>query len=222
MNVVDRNSPIGVDVGEGVAAGVADNGEAANPRVSQERRAASERSAMTRWLMHDIPFIAMLVLAFVGLVFRFPVVYWLMLTPVFAIISIVAGWRHFPTRSDRLRFVASVAAIWCAVLLSIYLLYSAGVQGVLTTNGASLVMMTLLALGTFVAGIQSRVWQICAVGGVLFLAAPGMGWIDQSPLLLLAITFAIIAAGAATWWFIEGGKGRPAAGEIDDWASSNK
>jgi hypothetical protein len=61
-------------------------------------------------------------------------------------------------------------------------------------------MMTLLALGTFVAGVQGRVWRICAVGCALFLAVPGLGWLDQSPLLLTAAAFVIVALGGLAWW----------------------
>jgi len=74
------------------------------------------------------------------------------------------------------------------------------VQGVLNANASSLVMMTLLALGTFIAGIEARVWRICAVGGVLFLAVPGLGWLDQSPLMVTGATVVIIALGGLAWW----------------------
>ncbi len=99
-----------------------------------------------------------------------------------------------------LGLVFRVTLDWCALLIAIYLLYNGGVQGVMNANATSLGMMTLLALGTFVAGVQARVWQICAVGGVLFLAVPGLGWLDQSPLLLAAATCVIIALGGAGWW----------------------
>jgi hypothetical protein len=67
-------------------------------------------------------------------------------------------------------------------------------------NASSLAMTILLALGMFVAGVQSRVWQLSAVGGVLFLAAPGLGWLDQSSLLVTAVAFAIIVLGGIVWW----------------------
>jgi hypothetical protein len=78
------------------------------------------------------------------------------------------------------------------------------VQGVLNANGTSLAMMTLLALGTFVAGVQARVWQICAVGGVLFLAVPGLGWLDQSPLLLVAGACVVVVLASLAWWVTQG------------------
>ena len=70
----------------------------------------------------------------------------------------------------------------------------------MNANATSLTMMILLALGTFVAGVQARVWQVCGVGAVLFLAVPGLGWLDQSPLLLTAATCLIIGLSGAVWW----------------------
>lgn len=169
-------------------------------RDLNQGRPVSERSIVTKWFLNDILFIAMLLLALVGVIFRLPVSYWIILTPVFGVISIAEGWSHFITRSERLGLAYRVASIWCALLLAIYLLYNSGVQGVLNANATSLAMMTLLALGTFVAGVQARVWQICVVGGLLFLAVPGVGWLDQSPLLLAAATFLIIAIGGLVWW----------------------
>jgi hypothetical protein len=66
--------------------------------------------------------------------------------------------------------------------------------------------MILLALGTFVAGVQAKVWRICAVGAALFLAVPGLGWLDQSPLLLTGATLVIIALGGLAWWITQGQK----------------
>jgi hypothetical protein len=160
----------------------------------------SASATVLEWFLHDIPFLAMLVLALLGVVVRMPVSYWIILIPVFAVISIAEGWRHFVTKGDRLRLLGGVALNWFALLLAIYLLFNTGVQGVMNANATSLAMMILLALGTFVAGVQARVWQICAVGCVLFLAVPGLGWLDQSPLLISAAGCLIVALSAFAWW----------------------
>ena len=160
----------------------------------------AKRSTLAQWFFDDIFFIAMLALALAGVILRLPVIYWLTLMPVFALISIAEGWRHFQTRSERVGLACRVTAIWCALLMCIYLLYSGGVEGVMNVNASSLAMMTLLALGTFVAGVQARVWKICGVGVVLFLAVPGVGWLDQSPFLLTAAACAIMALGGFVWW----------------------
>jgi hypothetical protein len=177
-----------------------------NRDITAERIRLAHKPISVRWLLHDSPFIAMLLLALAGLVFRLPVTYWIILTPIFGIISIVAGWPHFETRQERLTLVYSLALNWCALMLSIYLLYNSGVQGVLNANASSLAMMILLALGTFVAGVQAKVWRICAVGAALFLAVPGLGWLDQSPLLLTGATLVIIALGGLAWWITQGQK----------------
>jgi hypothetical protein len=141
------------------------------------------RSAVVSWLVEDSPYIAMLALALVGLVLRMP-----------------AGWRHFETREARIQLVYSQALSWLTLIVAIYVLYNDGVQGVLNENSISLAMITLLALGTVMAGLQARVWRICAVGGILFLAAPAVGWVDQSAVLLMVATLAVIGIGGLTWW----------------------
>jgi hypothetical protein len=158
------------------------------------------RSAVLRWLLHDSPYIAMLLLALTAVVFRLPFICWIILVPIFGVISGVEGWKHFAGRHDRLFLVGGLALNWLALLLAILLLFDTGVQGVMNANATSLAMMILLALGTFVAGVQARVWQICAVGGLLFLAVPGLGWLDQSPLLIAGAVFAVIVLGGLVWW----------------------
>jgi len=157
-------------------------------------------SVLLQWLLHDIFYIAMLALALVGVVLRLPVSYWVILIPVFGVITVAEGWRNFAGSAERLGLLLRVALNWFALLLAIYLLSNEGVKGVMNVNATSLAMMTLLALGTFVAGVQARVWQVCAVGGVLFLAVPGLGWLDQSPLLISAAACMFIGLGGLAWW----------------------
>jgi len=159
-----------------------------------------KRHGIVLWLLDDSPYIAMLALALCGVLLRLPVGYWVILTPVYGVICIIAGWRHFTTSKEHLQLVYSQALNWAALCLAVYLLYADGVQGVLNANSTSLAMMTLLALGTFVAGVQARLWRTCAVGALLFVAVPAVGWLDQSAMLLLGATAAVIAIGAFVWW----------------------
>jgi hypothetical protein len=161
---------------------------------------AVRRPTVLNWLLDDSPYIAMLLLTLVGIVLRMPVDYWVVMTPMFAIISIVAGWRNFRTREDHTQLLYSQALSWLAVVVAIYILGHASTQEVLNSNATSIALMTMLALGTVIAGLQARVWRICAVGGILFLAVPGMGWVDQSAVLLVVATVVVIAVGGLTWW----------------------
>jgi len=168
-----------------------EDGSAASPR---------RRSALRSWLLHDSPYITMLLLAMAGVVLRLPPGYWLLLTPLFGVICVVAGWRQFETGEARRQMVYALAMDWLALIVAIYVLTNTGVEGVLNANASSLALMTLLGLGTFVAGVQARVWRIGAVGAILLLAVPGIGWVDQSALFLVAATVALIAIGGLVWW----------------------
>jgi len=177
---------------------------AAVPQYDQAPAASGAPAArpftIRRWLLHDSPYILMLALALVGVTFRTEVLYWMALTPVFGVTCIIAGWGRAETRAGRLQLVYSQVLIWCALIFAIYVLYN---QGLVAVNGSSLAMMTLLALGTFVAGVQARLWQTCAVGVLLFLAVPGIGWLNQSSLLLDGIALTVIVVGGLTWWLTE-------------------
>jgi hypothetical protein len=159
-----------------------------------------QQTAILRWFLHDLPYITMLVLGLVGIVLRLPIEYWVVLIPLFAVISIVMGWSHSATRNECIDLVLRMALTWCALLVAIFLLFNGGVRGVLNANANSLAMLTLLALGTFTAGVQSKEWRISAVGGLLFLAVPGLGWLDQSPLLLAAAMVVVVIVGGLAWW----------------------
>jgi hypothetical protein len=174
-----------------------------NPRdgdTFDDRPVPSRGSGVRGWLGEDWPYIAMLVLALVGVSFHLPAGYWAALTPVFGIICVVAGWPKFETREARLQLIYTQALSWFALILAIFILYSTGVQGVLNVPSTSLAMMTLLGLGTFTAGLQARVWRICAVGGVLFLTVPGIGWVKQSAMLLVFAFLIVVAISGLIWW----------------------
>jgi hypothetical protein len=96
--------------------------------------------------------------------------------------------------------MAKVELRWLAFIFTIYVLFNNVVQGTLNTSATSLAMMSLLALGTFVAGLQSRVWRICAVGAIMLVAVPAMGWLEQSALFIIIAALAVVAVGFLTWW----------------------
>jgi membrane-bound ClpP family serine protease len=74
------------------------------------RAAASPwRSTFLSWIVQDSPYIAMLLLALVGVAFHLSASYWVILTPAFGIICVVAGWRHFETREGRLQLAYTQA-----------------------------------------------------------------------------------------------------------------
>ncbi len=152
MDNIDRGH-LNEPVSQSRLATVAETGTQNSHDLTQDRAAAQNRHVLLRWLKHDIPYITMLILALVGVVFRLSVIYWIVLIPVFAVLSVAAVWKKVNNPNEHLGLVYRQALDWCALLLALYLLYNGGIQGVLNANATSLAMMTLLALGTFVAGV---------------------------------------------------------------------
>jgi len=164
----------------------------------------SKLGGIGRWLLRDLPYAAMLVLAVGGIAltsFRGPATYfyWMALAPIYALIVIASGWRQLETGAERMRLVVTQVLHWAAFLGTMWLMFLPEVGGVVNLNATSLTLLILLALGTFVAGVQARLWQTCAVGIVLFLAVPGIGWINQSLIFLVGVSAVVVILGGLAW-----------------------
>ena len=74
-----------------------------------------------------------------------------------------------------------------------YLVFVADVKQMMNSDASALMVLTLLALGTFTAGVHVAAWRICLVGVVLALAVPAFAWLEQATLLLLLIAAVFVA-----------------------------
>jgi Flp pilus assembly protein TadB len=126
--------------------------------------------------------------------------YWQILAPVYGLICVFAGWRQVDSSEARLSLVWTQALHWLAFLVAMNIIYSPDVRDVENNNSAGLNLMTLLALGTFVAGVHVRSWQICAVGCLLALSVPAIAWVEQSALFLLLVFILSVFIIASIWW----------------------
>jgi hypothetical protein len=130
--------------------------------------------------------------------------YWEFLAPVIGVLCIVLAWPHAPDKAARFRLVWTQAVHWLAFLVAMNLLLLSGVASMLSADATGLTILTLLALGTFVAGVHIQAWQICILGMVMALGVPAIAWIERSALLLLLGVGALAAIGAALWWGASG------------------
>lgn len=168
--------------------------------------AAEPKSAgIVSWLLRDLPYAAMLVLAVGGIVltsFRGPTTYyyWMLLAPIYALIVVISGWGKLETGAERMRLVVTQALHWAAFLGVMWLMFLPEVGGVVNLNATSLTLLILLALGTFVAGVHAAVWRISAVGVFLALSVPAVAWVQESAMLLLIGALLLILVAAAFWW----------------------
>ncbi len=74
-----------------------------------------------------------------------------------------------------------------------------GFQQLLPVQASGLVLLLILAVGTFLAGIHLLSLRICFLGLAMGLSIPAMTWLKQSALLLLLGGVAITGLAVAFW-----------------------
>jgi hypothetical protein len=171
--------------------------------VVENSETPAKESSLSLRLRRELPYFAMLSTALIGVAMVSftgqPMSgYWFFLSPFYAAMCIVAGWPRAESRVRRLRLIWKQALHWTAFLLAMLLVTSPQMRGVENNNAAGLNLMTILAAGTFAAGIHAEAWEIGVVGALLACAAPMILWIERSALLMAILAvlaiFLIVAA----------------------------
>jgi len=170
------------------------------PHVEQPR----DPVHVSFWI-RELPFTAVLILTIAGVAYmsfsKNPIVgYWEILAPVIALVCIGAGWQEAGDRTGRLRLIITQALHWFAFLLVMNMMLLSSVQRIFTAQTTALAIFTLLALGTFTAGVQVLSWQVCLLGLIMALGIPAIAWIENSALLAVLVVGAVVGIGAVLWW----------------------
>ena len=155
-------------------------------------------------VLHNLPYLAVLSLAIFGVAYSNfsgrPIDgYWEFLAIAMGLLCIFLGWPNAPDRDTRLRLVWTQAAHWVAVVVAMNLVLLQGFQQLMPVQAAGLVLMMLLAVGTFLAGIHLFSLRICFLGLAMALSIPAMTWLKQASLLLLLAGVAIAGLAVAFW-----------------------
>jgi hypothetical protein len=170
------------------------------PHVTPPRRAAP----VSFWI-RELPFTLVLILTVAGVAYtsfsKKPIIgYWEILAPIIALVCIGAGWQEAGDKSARLRLIVTQALHWFAFLLVMNLMLLTSVQRIFTAQTTALAIFTLLALGTFTAGVHVLSWQVCLLGLIMALGIPAIAWIENSALLVVLIAAAVVGVGVVLWW----------------------
>lgn len=165
-----------------------------------EDHSASKVSLVRR----QLPFLAILALAIGGVAYtnisQRPLVgYWEFLAIVMGLVCVVTQWSELEDKQARFRLMWTQALHWLAVLVTMNIMLFSGVQQLLPTLGTSLVLLILLALGTFLAGVHLRSVQVGFLGLALALAVPAISWVKQSALFLILAVVFIVGLAMAFW-----------------------
>ena len=166
---------------------------------------AASRFSLRAFLIREWPYLLMLILALLGVAYttfsHAPMAtYWIALAPFIGLMCVVTRWKDAGTREERLRLVRTQVLHWVAVLLAMHLMFVADVSRMMNADASALAALTLLALGTFTAGVHIGAWRICLVGIILGVGVPAIAWLEQSALFLLLIV-AVLAGGIAPFFW---------------------
>ncbi len=155
-------------------------------------------------VVRNLPYLAVLALAIFGVAYSnfsgHPINgYWEFLAIAVGLLCIFLGWPDAPDRETRLRLVWTQVAHWAAIIVAMNLVLLQGFQQLMPVQAAGLVLLLLLALGTFLAGISLFSLRICFLGLAMALSIPAMTWLKQASLLLLLAGVAIAGLAVAFW-----------------------
>lgn len=173
----------------------------------QSHTLASELSRLNPrgFLLMEWPYLLVLILALSGVAYtsfsRSPItIYWIVLAPLIGVICVVTRWRGAESRERRVHLVWTQALHWGAVLAAMHLMFVADVSRMMNADASALAALTVLALGTFTAGVHIASWRIGMVGIVLAIGVPAIAWLEQSALLLLLAAIVLVAVIAPFFW----------------------
>jgi hypothetical protein len=176
--------------------------------IEAERNDGAEssqtRSRVVRFLWQQLPYIVALVLAIAGVAYtnasHQPLTrYWEFLALAIGVVCVINKWPEIDGKQARWRLIWTQALHWVAVLVTMNIMLVSGVQQLLPTPATSLVLLILLALGTFLAGVSLLSLQIAFLGLAMGLAVPAISWLQQSVIFFLLGAALLIGLGITFW-----------------------
>jgi hypothetical protein len=174
------------------------------PEPDPEVESHPDKFVSMSTVLHNLPYIAALALAIFGVAYsnfagHAITGYWEFLAIAMAFVCVATGWPNAPDRQTRLTLLWTQAAHWIAVLVTMNLVLLRGFQQVMPVQAVGLVLMLLLGLGTFLAGINLVSARICFLGFAMAMSVPAMTWLKQASLLLALAAVAIVGLAVAFW-----------------------
>lgn len=189
----------------------ADLGPAPHPSVP---RVDARAHHLSFWI-RELPFSIVLILTLLGVAYisfsKKPITgYWEILAPLIALICVGYGWHSAPDTRARLWLIAKQVLHWFAFLVVMNIMLLDSVQRMFTAGTTGLTIFTLLALGTFTAGVHVLSWQVCMLGLIMAIGVPAIAWVENSAFIFVLLAAVILGIGAVLWWHFRGWRSHPA------------
>ncbi|MGO9135491.1 MAG: hypothetical protein ACLP8A_15790 [Methylovirgula sp.] len=173
---------------------------------SRQDTVPSHEHRASFWI-RELPYSLTFILTILGVAYttftKRPVMgYWAFLAPVIGVVCVSIGWRSASDWDARMRLIWTQVLHWAAFLIAMGLMFLPDVQRLLNANASGLAVLTLLALGTFTAGVHAPSWQVCLLGVVMALCVPAIAWIEESALIYVLLTLTALGIGIVFWWHL--------------------
>jgi hypothetical protein len=168
--------------------------------------AVPERSWLMRLFMDELGFFIIYVLALIGVAYTVydagkSAWYWESLVPVYCLFCIAIQWPQVGvTLKDRAKMAFQQMLHWGAFLLAMQIIFMPQVKILLNDQSTSFVLIMMLILSTFLAGIYLN-WRLCVVAVLMALSEIVLIYFQESAIyvLLLGVAAAVIY-GLWVWW----------------------
>lgn len=150
-----------------------------------------------RLTVYEVILLALMALAVigVGITYVFPAKsypYWLAMVPVFGIACTSIEWSRLRRQNlDTWKTVRDQLFHWLGVLISVYLVHMLLNIQQLTKQNAGLIVLLVLALGTFLAGIQLG-WRLFVLGAFLWIILVMAAYLQGSLWVMILIGMVMI------------------------------
>jgi hypothetical protein len=186
--------------------------------ASEKTRESKSLAGKLQWIkklsLYEWVVIDLMILAVVGVAINHfapakSYSYWLVMVPVFGIACIVLEWSRARVRGKSGWAILHDQLLhWAGVLAAIYLIYLLRKTEQLSDTNSALVILLILALATYLAGIQLG-WRLYIIGcflGAVFLLSTFL--IDFMWVLIVA---GLALIGGYIYWRVQikGRKGQP-------------
>jgi uncharacterized membrane protein len=176
----------------------------ANPAAASATGTVTGRGGFfRRYILDDIVYLILIVLAVIGVAYTDVAPgkstwYWEVMAPLFGLFCVISEWFRVKEKGlGRMELIRTQILHWGAFLFLIWLVFLPVVQQNLNSDITGNILLIMLALSTFLAGVYLN-WRLCVVGILMGFGVIVTAMLDQSVFLILVI--AIVIAGVSIFW----------------------
>ncbi|HMB30959.1 MAG TPA: hypothetical protein VKN82_03960 [Desulfohalobiaceae bacterium] len=125
--------------------------------------------------------------------------YWIIITAVFALISIFFGFSKNKELGYGTKYVFTQILHWLGLLLAIFMILYLEGSGRINSEAAGLVTLLIVAVVSFLSGVHGD-WRFGLIGILLGLTLIGAAWIEEYFWMLLIPLFIALVIGILWFW----------------------